>query len=251
MSQEPNVNENDTSQGTNSDEPKYVTADDLNKTVNQAISNHLKRFEKTMGKTVGEQLKEALESFSTSSGDPSPPEPQDQPPAADPPPAAIAPPAPADDKPRNDPAVTYLKGQLTTLSKRLEASEKSRAEERTQRQSESLRAAVTGGLGTIGLAGAHLDGAIASLYHNGSVFISDDGERRFRDDEGLDHPLLDGLRSWAKSEAAKLYIPPRGARGSGEMKQPEVPNLGFKDPEKNQLVANALEGVQKFLIDRQ
>ena len=52
---------------------------------------------------------------------------------------------------------------------------------------------------------------------NKQVRWSDDGETAvFRDADNQEIDLSTGLKSWVKSDDGKLYLPPRGASGSGD-----------------------------------
>lgn len=126
-----------------------------------------------------------------------------------------APPAGIDEHP----TVQGLKKQLGDL-KRLadEATAREKAAEAKQRDV-SLRQKLTEHLGKIGITDTkQAKGAIALLLDaEKRVRFADDSETlTFKDDDGTEVDLPTGLKSWAKTEDAKIYLPPRGASGSGD-----------------------------------
>lgn len=61
----------------------------------------------------------------------------------------------------------------------------------------------------------HLKHAMAFLTQEGAVRFDDDGSIKMK--VGLlDYDLQDAVKSWVKTEDAKLYLAPKGAIGSGQ-----------------------------------
>lgn len=215
----------------NGGDPKFVTQEQLSQVVNAAVSSHVKRLETRMTATIGsamrdvvaEQLKDVL------------PKPDDPPPKD-----------PKPDDGKKDPAVAALERTVTQLTGKLEKAEGARAEEAKQRLQDALRTSVVKQLGEAGLSGPHLKGAQAALYQDGRVHVDDSGAQLFRDDDGTELPLTEGLKAWVGSDDAKLYLPPKGVSGSGDQGgDSTLPKL--KDDGLNQAVSTALVGVQQRL----
>ena len=213
------------------DSPKYVTTEQLN----SAISGHMKRLEGRLGTTIGEAIATQMKAFAPKKDDDVPSDPQ-----AD----------PAPDGGKVDPQITSLKRQLSTLNNRLQKSEDARADEATQRRQLGLRSAVMKSLGESGLSGPHLKAASAVLYQDGKVHVTDDGSHLFKDQEGLDVPLADGVRDWVASDDARLFLPPKDVRGSGDRGSDKTKLPKLKSDAMSQAYADAKEGVGKFLLNQ-
>lgn len=192
MPEELNDNPDDTGDG--ADEPQYVTSEQLNR----AISGHMKRLEGRLGASLKTSLAELMADRT--------PEPEPDTPEPDPDTSVAKP----------DPQMVALKRQLSALGNKLKASEDAQKASESKRQQATLRSAVNTALGELGMSGQHLKGATAALYHEGRVAVGEDGAALFRDQDGTELPLADGLRDWAASDEAKLYQAPRSPRGSGD-----------------------------------
>ena len=66
----------------------------------------------------------------------------------------------------------------------------------------------------------------------GRVKYDDIGDLVWVDDDGDEVSLKAGVAEWAKTDDAKLYLPPRGASGSGD--QPRNQSGGTADPNDRQ-----------------
>lgn len=117
--------------------------------------------------------------------------------------------------------------EITTLTKRLdeltqlaETNAKRAAEERAKNRANAMRESVTQELARHNIEGARARAAIALLRDEGRLGEedpdSDEPSFTFRGDDGIATRLADGVKAWAtKNEAANLFKPPSGARGSG------------------------------------
>lgn len=230
MPPDPNGNSSDNENG---DDPKFVTQDQLSQVVNAAVSNHLKRFESKLSGTIGSAVAEALKAHTpAASGDDPPNDP------------------PADPNAKVDPAMTQMKREMTAMRNKLQKAEDATAAEAKQRKSDALRTTVLKQLGEAGLSGQQLRAAQAVLYQEGRVHVSEDGSHIFRDADGVDLPLSEGMKGWIASDDAKLFLPPKDVRGSGDRAaEGNIPTL--KDSSMNQAVSDALDGVRKLRLNQQ
>lgn len=219
---------------------KFVTQEQLSQVVNQAVSSHMKRLDTKIGATMKDAVAEALKDMVQKAKD------DDDPPGADPPAGGGK---GADDKP--NPAMTALKRQVETLTTKLQKAEDDRAGEAKQRQRDGLKSAVLKQLGESGLSGQHLRGAQAILYQDDRVRIGDDGAHLFRNAEGEDLPLVEGVKEWIGSDDAKLFLPPKDVRGSGDRGSDNAALPKTKDSAMNQALADAIEGVKKQRLNQQ
>lgn len=223
MANDPNANDGDTSNGT--DTPQYVTPDQLN----QAINGHVKRLETRLTSTLGNVIADKLKEFTPQPEADAEPETQEQQPSG-----------------KVNPEMTALKRQLTTMNNRLQKSEESRAAEATQRRSDGLRSEVLRRLGEGGLSGQQLKAAQAVLYQDGKVRVDEAGTHLFLDSEGTELPLSDGLDSWLGSDESAFFRPPKDVRGSGDQgHRSAVPVTG--NSEMDAAIAIATLGAQERL----
>jgi hypothetical protein len=118
---------------------------------------------------------------------------------------------------KKDVEIETLKKKLEETSARAEATDKRLTEERAQSRKIVLRQKVMDGLAEHGIDGVRAKAAIASFNDDGRVqFAADDADDvTFRSDDGNDVDLNFGLKSWVKTEQAKLFLPPAGVRGAG------------------------------------
>ena len=212
------------------DEPKYITEADLSKVLNQAITGHVGRMEtrltKTLGETVGTSIAEALAALNKKPDDKA----DDK----------------GDDKP--DHKVVLLERKLEKLTTDLATSQAGQEAESSKRKAESLRGDVTSALGDLDMTGARLRGAMSLLYAEGRVYIGEDGSHLFKDAEGVEFPLADGVKAWSSSEEAKLYMPPTNVRGSGDKNAGRAPKIFKDDSGLDKALQGALQGVNKFVL---
>ena len=176
--------------------------------VNNMLTARLKTFEKqlhdkiglSIGETLTKTLDEKLKDFK---------------------------PAPSDDEGKDgkkgksggeNVELATLRKQLADMNSKVEMSERRANEERAKNRGAALEKYVATALSPHGIEGARFRGAYAMLQQYGLV--------KYRDDDNDDLVFVDpvtreevdlsiGLKGWIKSEDAKLFMPPTGARGSG------------------------------------
>jgi hypothetical protein len=163
-------------QGEGNNAPSYATVDQVAQIVNAAISSRNKNFEKKFEELMGK----------------------------------LAPTEP-DTKPGEKPSA-----ELSKLQKQLADLQAERESEKEKRRDLELRSSVKEKLSSLGIQPTHIKAAMAVLVDSErSIGYNEDGELVFRTPTG-DRDLESGLKAWAKSEEAKLFLPPRGVAGSGE-----------------------------------
>jgi hypothetical protein len=90
------------------------------------------------------------------------------------------------------------------------------AAEKAKAADASMRSALRDKLAAHGIEGVRAKHAIASLVDSEKrVRRDDDGQAVFIDTDGQPIDIDTGLKAWAKTEDAKIFLPPTGARGSG------------------------------------
>ena len=90
-----------------------------------------------------------------------------------------------------------------------------RSQERQVAQGLKLKETLGETLISAGVDPKHLKHAMAFLTHEGAVHTDEDGAFKMRLGH-LDYDLQDGIKSWIKTDDAKLYLSPKGAVGSGQ-----------------------------------
>lgn len=214
-----------------------VTRQEVEDLVNRAVNAHVKRSEKRVVgslKASFDELKEALLPKSTDS------EPASNTNTADD--------SGKDDKP--DPELTSMKRQMTQQSNRLNTEIEARKLAEKRVADDGLKSKVSEALGLHNINGNRQAAAMALLYQSGKVKIAEDGVHLFVDTNGDELPLGEGLKSWAGSDEAKLFTPPREIKGSGDKGQGRVATFKGKDDKLNTLVQVAREAAA-FLIENQ
>jgi hypothetical protein len=118
----------------------------------------------------------------------------------------------------NHPAFKGLQRQLAETVAKQRAAEESAKAARSKERDSALRTTAATKLADAGIDGTRARAALAMLIDAGHAirYADDDGDEIvFADKEGpVD--LETGLKSWLKSDDAKLFLPPRGAVGSGD-----------------------------------
>jgi hypothetical protein len=143
-------------------------------------------------------------------------------------------------------AFDTLKRQFEEQKTLFQAAEKRAKDAIERNRSVTLRQTTAEQLGAFGIDGARFKGAFAVLQQEGRIRHRDDESEDmvFVDDMGSEVELAVGLASWAKSDDAKIYLPPSGTRGSGSSKPANGgPPAGGK-PNQNQqfeMIGNALK----------
>jgi hypothetical protein len=112
-----------------------------------------------------------------------------------------------------------LQKQLSEVKNKLEAQQKAAEAERAKARDVTLRQRVTERLVEGGIDGTRAKHALGYLVDaEKRVRFADDKADSivFADANGEALDLETGLKGWLSSDEAKLYLPPRGAAGSGE-----------------------------------
>ena len=187
------------------DSPKFVTEDQLNR----AISARFGAFEKSFGSKLEKTLGESLAGLSTKFEE------------------ALAS-VKTDGAPKNEqkqqsssvldaPEYKGMQRELAELKKQTAEAKAERDAERGKVRDSSLRQRLGEELAKHGVDAARAKHAIGYLVDaDKRVRWSEDGEQLvFRDADG-EVDLATGLKGWVKTDDGKLYIPPRGAQGSGD-----------------------------------
>jgi hypothetical protein len=233
VADEPNGNGADNPNGKD-DTAKYVTPEQLNK----AITAHLSRFEKNLSQRDDALLKKIDERFATNK--PAQPEGDD--------PEGKAAKEGGDDK---DDQVEKLKRkfdrEMADMRKRLEKADTDRELERKKSLDTALRQTLAENLLAAGVDATRQKHALGYLVDaTRSVYYNDDGKIVFRGVDGLEHDLNDGLSAWVTSDDAKIYLPPRGATGSGDRgggsASPPSGQPDRKQQAANTIIKSLLEG---------
>lgn len=125
---------------------------------------------------------------------------------------------PAEGDDPQSPAVRSMKRQLEEMATEL-SKQKATSEAATKREKDmALRQKSIEALGTVGISDpSRTKAALATLFQDGRISYDEDGESIiFKDSDGSPLDLPTGVKAWAKSEEAKIFLPPTGARGSGD-----------------------------------
>lgn len=177
--------------------PKYVTIEQMNEVLNKALGSRDKRFESKLTETLGGFGKTIEEKL-----------------------AALAPKAPESDgeqagggKGKVDPEFVKLKQTTDALTKRLEAETKRREDAETRGRSEKAANQLRGALSK------HVRGEAVDVLlkaFRGDVQFDELGEPVFPLPDGSGTSTIDAaIEAWAKSDAAKAFIPAPSSGGSG------------------------------------
>lgn len=116
-----------------------------------------------------------------------------------------------------DPKTASMQRQLDEMKNLLEDRERKIADADARQRAQSLRQSLTRTLSENGFTDPlRNEDAVDLLLARGQVKHDDDGNAVFVENE---HSVLDlptGIKAWAKSDRAKNFLPPTGARGSGD-----------------------------------
>lgn len=200
--------------------PQYVTVDQLNAAITARFKAFDKKIEELFTKgsetiltKVAETIDQRFESLK---------QPADKKPDA---------PGSIDDHP----VVKGLQKQLDELRKANEQSKAEAAAERAKMRETKLRQRLTDELTSHGIDPArakHAVGFLIDVEKRVRYSGDDDDTIVFRDADGQDLDLGTGLKGWAKSEDAKIYMAPRGTQGSGDrgVSNPRAATQGQPQP---------------------
>jgi hypothetical protein len=224
--------------------PSYVTEEQLQ----AALTTRFRTFEQKVDKTLsdglgamGTKLRDELAALFPK------PEPKSEPDAPKPgeglkPEGSGAPQAPA------GPELRKLQEQIASLTKQAEDARSERDAERARARDSLLRQRVTDALSGVGIEGVRARHALGLLVDaEKRTRWSDDGETiLFRTDAHDEVDLATGLREWLKTDDAKLYLPPRGAAGSGDRPGAQPP--GPRPPSGPVDRATVADGLRRALL---
>jgi hypothetical protein len=151
-------------------------------------------------------------------------------------------------QPAPSPELRKLQEQITLLTRQADEARAERDAERARGRDSLLRQCVTDALSGVGIEGVRARHALGLLVDaEKRVRWSDDGDSiLFRTDAHDDLDLPSGVREWLKTEDAKLYLPPRGAAGSGDRPgaQPPPPRAPAGPVDR----ATVAEGLRRALL---
>jgi hypothetical protein len=197
--------------------PTYVTETQLQ----SVLTERLRAFEQKLGQSLsalGPKLRDELSALL--------PKPEPKPPAAE--------------GKDGNPELRRLQEQVTQLTKQAEDARAERDTERARARDTTLRQRLIEALSVAGIEGVRARHAVGLLV---------DAERRVRwGEDGAtiafdDADLATGLREWLKTEDAKIYLPPRGAAGSGDRPGAQPPPRAPAGPPDRATVADGLRRV--------
>jgi len=151
-------------------------------------------------------------------------------------------------QPAPSPELKKLQEQIASLTKQAEVARSERDAERARARDSLLRQRLTDALSVVGIEGVRARHALGLLVDaEKRLRWSDDGESiLFRTDAHDELELAAGLREWLKTEDAKLYLPPRGAAGSGDRPGAQPP--GPRPPTGPVDRATVADGLRRALL---
>jgi hypothetical protein len=192
------------------DAPSSVTEEKVAEIVNRAISARNKMFQDQIGKqldgvtkSIQENLKGLTEQFAAGSATKDGKKGKKE----------------GEEGADESPVLKSLQRQLADLKADNERIAQSAAAEKAKNRDSSLRQKLAESLGEMGLKDAvRVKHAIHHLVDGEKrVSYGEEGEAIvFRDSDDSVLDLATGLKSWMKSEDGKYFLPPTGARGSGD-----------------------------------
>lgn len=196
----------DTAQG--SGEPQYATLDQItdatSEMINKALTARNKQLEAKVEKTLAELTKkfeERVSQIQTAPGNKDSGEP----------------------KVEDTPVYKGLQKQLTEMQQKLELAEREKSAERSRARDRDLRARLSDELVKAGVDPSRVRHAVGLLVDSDKRVrnVDDTDEAVFLDTDGQEVDFRTGLKSWLKSEDAKIYMPARGTTGTGERRPAE------------------------------
>ena len=212
-----------------SDAPKHVTEEQLNRAISARLNDHGKRQEKMLSESLASIKQQFAEMFESVK-------------------AAPAPVATKEESKIDDsPVVKGMSKQLAEMKAQLEAARQEKAAERSKSREISMRQKVSEELARAGIDSARAKAAIALLVSEERRvrYADDDGDDvSFKDTDGTEVDLVTGIRSWAKSEDAKIFLPAKNPVGSGSRPGGAAPITTPGKIDKNDLGLKIMEAVR-------
>lgn len=130
-------------------------------------------------------------------------------------------------------AFKSLQRQIETMKTEAAATKAERDTERSKSKAMSLQQLARETLAKHGVTNPiQAKHALASLKEDGRLVYDEDDRPAYKDANGDCFDLETGLKGWSASEEGKYFLPPTGARGSGDR-----PGQGAKNP--NEKSSNA------------
>lgn len=120
--------------------------------------------------------------------------------------------------PQDNAEVQTLKRQMLELTKRYTDTEQYLSQERKKNRDTNLvsKVAEVLGSGPAPIEGQRFRAAFAYLQQQGRIrYASDESDDILYADDTGEIDFVPGLRTWMKSDDAKIFLPPSGANGSG------------------------------------
>lgn len=193
-----------------------------NEDMNRAITARFKDFEKKMAAQLeqnlsgfGSKLEETLAGKLAGILKP--------PPGADDGDGEAEKPQPATAAAAKDPIAELqasFKRQLREQSNEVKALREENLREKQALREAKMREAVTNALAAHGVTGGRAKHALGYLVDvSKSIVMNEAGQPVMLDEFGDPVDIETGLKAWANTEDAKIYIPPRGTAGSGGSQQ--------------------------------
>ncbi|HEU4728395.1 MAG TPA: hypothetical protein VFT22_10910 [Kofleriaceae bacterium] len=186
---------------------------DENQALNKAITKRLKNFEEKFGERLDKRLKEFSTALTTSLKEAV----TSQAGGA----GATAGSGTSDgqqDDIEKHPAFRGLLKRVSDAEAKQKAAEEQAAATHARERMTRLEAHASKKLAELGIEGIRAHKAIGDLVHVSKLvkYESDDSDEIVFVDKDGDIDLDTGIKSWSKTEDAKIYLPPRGASGSGD-----------------------------------
>lgn len=187
----------------NGDEPKFVTEEQLNRAISARLGDFGKKIEKSIETAVsgiGAKLDEIAKR---------------EPSGGTPPPGGEG-----QKSIEESPIVKGLQKQLGEMQKNLDTAKADRDAEKQKTRDQSLRQRLQDTLTKGGLDPKFVRHAVGNLVDTEKLvrFADDESDDLVFRDGTTDVDLGTGIKTWLKSDDAKIYLPPRGTKGSGDQR---------------------------------
>jgi tetrahydromethanopterin S-methyltransferase subunit G len=217
-----------------SDEPEFVTQEALNRAITARLKDHERKLEKQMADFTASLPEKILEGL------------KDKLPTAEPQTGKSKSQEP---NPMDHPEVRGLKKRLDEMETQAKQLQAERDQEQARNKDNTLRNRLQEELANSGVETRRIRHAVGLLVDSEKrVHWDEDGNILFRDADGSDIDLTNGVKSWLRTEDGKMYLPPRGTSGSGG-RSPGGAGITSKEGEVNRSeLARLLDGQVRELI---
>lgn len=185
-----------------SESPKYITEEQLNRAITARFKGLEKKFETSLSE-FGTGFASKFEELVAAKFE------------------SISPPkekSASSSSVEEDPKFRGVMKQLEELKVQTQKAQQERDTERAKAREVSLRQRVQDELAKHGIDTSRSRHALALLVdaEKRVSYSPDSDDIVFRDSDNTEVDLTTGLKSWIKSDDGKLYMPPRGVSGSGD-----------------------------------